>query len=92
MGTYLKNNKSRDALHVIEIVNDNWDLDSQLKSLEAWLSDNPNFNFIDGEWIADVGFEPRPDTTVAGYTISVELMMSLAKNDITLWLSDYRGV
>ena len=92
MGTYLKDNKTGRALHIIEIVNDDWDLDSQLKALEKWLCDNPDFHFVDGEWIADVGFDPRPDTSVAGYTISVELMSQLAKNNISLWLSDYRGV
>ncbi len=92
MGTYLKDNKIGSALHIIEIVNDDWDLDSQLKALEKWLYDNPDFHFVDGEWIADVGFDPRPDTSVTGYTISVELMSQLAKNNISLWLSDYRGV
>ncbi|MEM7401507.1 MAG: hypothetical protein AAF304_06115 [Pseudomonadota bacterium] len=79
-------------MHIIEIVNDNWDLDSQLQSLENWFCKNADHNFYDGEWIADVGFEPRADVSVAGYTISVELMKHLAENNITLWLSDYRGV
>lgn len=92
MSTYLKNNKSGNALHVIEILNNNWDLDTQLKRLEEWLDDNNHDHFADGEWIADIGFEPRSDVTVAGYTIRQELMSLLVKNNITLWLSDYRGV
>ncbi|MEM8844905.1 MAG: hypothetical protein AAGB35_07675 [Pseudomonadota bacterium] len=92
MGTYLKDNKTGNALHVIEIVNDNWDLDSQLEALESWLHDNSEFHFTGGDWIADIGFIPRPDTSVAGYTISTDLMKNLAVNNITLWLSDYRGV
>lgn len=92
MSTYLKNNKSGGALHIIEIINDTWDLDTQLKTLEDWLRDNPDHHFEEGEWIADIGFEPRPDVTVAGYTIRQELMSILVKKNITLWLSDYRGV
>lgn len=91
MGTYLKNNKSGNAVHIIEIINDNWDLDTQLKTLEKWLNENQDFHFVEGDWIADVGFEPRLGASVAGYTISVELMTCLAKNNISLWLSDYRG-
>ncbi|MFK7793973.1 MAG: hypothetical protein AB8B89_01365 [Gammaproteobacteria bacterium] len=91
MGTYLKNN-SESTIHIIEVINDNWDLDTQLKSLENWLIENSDYNFIAGEWIAEVGFEPRYNTSVAGYTVSSELMRRLAKNNISLWLSDYRGV
>ncbi len=92
MSTYLKNNNSEAGIHVIEIINDNWDLDTQLKTLENWLHQNSDFNFSTGEWIADIGFEPRPDVSVAGYTINHELMSLLVENRITLWLSDYRGV
>ena len=92
MSTYLKNNQSGSAVHVIEIINDNWDLDAQLKSLDNWFNNNPDYHYSRGEWIADVGFEPRPDASVAGYTINLGLMSQLVKNNITLWLSDYRGV
>ncbi len=47
-----------------EIVNDNWDLDFQLQSLENWLIKNADFHFADGEWIVDVGYDPKPDTSV----------------------------
>lgn len=92
MSTYLKNNQPRTATHIVEIINDNWDLDTQLQALENWLCENPDFCFTNGEWIADIGYDPRPDVTVAGYTVSLGLMSHLVKNNITLWISDYRGV
>jgi len=70
-------------------MDDSWDLDSELEALLQWLKQHPDFDFAKGQWIADIGFEPRGSATVAGYTISVELMNLLSVNGITLWLSDY---
>lgn len=89
MSTYLRNHKDGNTDAVINVVGDNWDLDYQLDALLMWLKDHPNFNFANGEWIVDIGFEPRGSADVAGYTIKLELMRLLSLNGITLWLSDY---
>lgn len=64
-------------------------MDHQLESLLGWLKTHSDFNFSKGQWIVDIGFEPRGSVAVAGYTINVELMHLLSVNGITLWLSDY---
>jgi len=89
MSTYLRNSKVGSSRAVIGVVTDNWDLDVQLRRLLVWLEENLDFHFGGGEWIVDVGYEPRAAVTVAGYTINVELMTLLSKKGITLWLSDY---
>lgn len=89
MSTYLKNNTTGSADSAINVVDDEWDLDRQLEGLLAWLQAHPDFDFSSGAWVADVGFSSRPNVTVAGYTVSVELMAALSRNRVTLWLSDY---
>lgn len=92
MSTYLRNNKAGASSVVFDVVTDSWDLDVQLRRLLVWLEEHSDFDFRSGEWIADVGYEPRTGVAVAGYTVSVELMAMLSKNNITLWLSDYGKV
>ena len=53
------------------------------------MREHPDFNAEGCEWVVDVGYEPRRNVAVAGYTISVELMALLARKNVTLWLSDY---
>ena len=89
MSTHLKNNRVGCADAVVDVVANEWDLDRQLSGLMAWLLAHPEFDFSSGEWVADVGFSSRPNVTVAGYTVSIELMAMLSQNKITLWLSDY---
>ena len=89
MSTYLRNHKEGSTDPIIDIESDNWDLDHQLESLLTWLKQHPDFDFSKGEWIVDIGFEPRNSADVAGYTIKVELMQLLSSKGITLWLSDY---
>ena len=73
----------------IPIDNESWDLDVQLRSLLKWMNEHPDFNSEGAEWIVDVGYEPRPNAVVAGYTVSVELMTILVRKNVTLWFSDY---
>jgi hypothetical protein len=89
MSTYIKNNRIGNSDKPIVICEDMWDLDTQLEALKSWFNHNPAYDFSLGEWIVDIGFEPRPSATVAGYTIPVELMRTLSSKGITLWLSDY---
>ncbi len=89
MSTYLRNHREGSVDPIIEIQKDSWDLDRQLESLLTWLKGHPTFDFSNGEWIVDIGFEPRRSVDVAGYTISVELMRLLSAKGITLWMSDY---
>lgn len=71
---------------------ESWDLDVQLERLHAWMREHPDFNAEGSEWVVDVGFEPRKDVAVAGYTVSVELMAILSRKNVALWLSDYGKV
>lgn len=89
MSTYLRNHKEGSTDPIIDIESNNWDLDHQLQSLLIWLKKHSDFDFSKGEWIVDIGFEPRKSADVAGYTIDVELMRLLSSKGITLWLSDY---
>lgn len=89
MSTYLKNNTTGSTDAAICVVADEWDLDRQLEGLLAWLQAHPDFDFSGGGWVAEIGFSSRPNVTVAGYTVSVELMNVLGRNKIALWLSDY---
>jgi len=89
MSTYLKNSEADSTDAVVDVIADEWDLDRQLAGLMAWLQAHPEFDFSSGKWVADVGFSSRSGVTVAGYTVSIELMALLSENKITLWLSDY---
>ncbi|WP_373092337.1 hypothetical protein [Zhongshania sp.] len=73
----------------IELAGESWDLDEQLEILLSWLKEYPDYNFGEHNWVADIGFEKRNGTDVAGYTVCVELMKLLSGKDITLWLSEY---
>jgi hypothetical protein len=87
--TYLRNNRQGSSDPIISIERESWDLDRQLESLLAWLKEHADFDFANGPWIVDIGFEPRGSAVFASYKISVELMHLLSVNGITLWLSDY---
>ena len=89
MATYLRNHREGSSDPIVHIEKESCDLDHQLEALLAWLKQNPHFDFSNGDWIVDIGFEPRRSADVAGYTISVELMHLLSVNGIALWLSDY---
>jgi hypothetical protein len=89
VATYLRNHREGSSDAIVHIEKESCDLDHQLEALLAWLRRHPHFDFSNGDWIVDIGFEPRRSVDVAGYTISVELMQLLSINGITLWLSDY---
>ena len=74
MATYLRKIVDEKVISQIAISENDWNLDSQLKILEAWLVDNCDVDLDHGDWVADIGFEPRPDVVVAGYTVSTKLM------------------
>ena len=66
-----------------------WDFDEQIEAIERWLKKNKDYDFSEGVWVIDVGFEARSTVAVSGYTISVNIMKMLSEKNITLWLSDY---
>ena len=66
-----------------------WDFDEQIEAIERWFKKNKDYDFSEGVWVIDIGFKARSKSAVSGYTINVNIMKTLSKKNITLWLSDY---
>jgi len=66
----------------------NWRLPEQVEALTVWLAENRT-SFAPGDYVADLGFEPRPDALGGGAVLSPEAMRTMADLGITLFLSEY---
>ena len=77
-----------DSAKVAWLCDDDWELPSQIDSLEKWLRDNHS-ELTPGKYIADIGFDIRKDACGGGAVFSSESMSIMAKLGIDLYLSEY---
>jgi hypothetical protein len=73
---------------VIWLCDDDWELPSQIRVLENWLSENIN-SVPSGNYVADVGFGIRKDACGGGAVLSVTTMNNMVKLGMKLYLSEY---
>ena len=73
---------------VIWLCDGDWELPSQIKSLENWLSENGN-SILPGNYVVDVGFDIRKNACGGGAVLSITAMASMVKLGMKLYLSEY---
>jgi len=66
----------------------NWRLPDQVEALTVWLAENRT-SLKPGDYVADLGFEPRRAALGGGAVLSPEAMRTMADLGITLFLSEY---
>jgi len=65
-----------------------WDLPKQIFELEKWIEKNIN-KFPKSEYVIDIGFNIRKDTTGGGAVITNNLMKKLIEKGFEIYLSEY---
>lgn len=73
------------------ICDDDWGLPSQIDMLNVWLSKNAK-QLKPANYVADIGFDIRPDACAGGAVLSVESMRIMSRLGMELLLSEYPGV
>ena len=70
------------------LAGDVWDLPNQLLALEKWLEENRD-SYPAGEYVADIGFDIRPNAFGGGGTLSSKSMLLLGKLGMEIYFSEY---
>ncbi len=70
------------------LCNDEWELPNQIEALEKWLHEEGR-KLINGAYVADVGYSPRPNACGGGAAISTEAMKIMVSIGMELFLSEY---
>jgi hypothetical protein len=69
----------------------NWRLPDQVEALTDWLAQHRTA-LKPGDYVADIGFEPREGALGGGAVLSPVAMRTMADLGITLFLSEYPSV
>ena len=64
-------------------------LRDQVEALEQWLLDHPDELDPTAEWIADIGFNHRPESLGGGPPLTRQLMQLRLASNLEIWLSEY---
>ena len=80
--------KDGGSSEVAWLCDDDWHLPSQVSAFEAWLVQNAA-RLPKGDYIADIGFAPRPEAAGGGAAIKPEMMRSMIEVGMTLFFSEY---
>ena len=70
------------------LCDDEWELPTQLETLEKWLKEKGQ-NLSKDTYVADVGFSPRSNACGGGGVISTESMQIMVSIGMELFLSEY---
>jgi hypothetical protein len=70
------------------LCDDEWELPGQVDELERWLKTNQQ-TLPKGKYVADIGFQIRPDATGGGGVISTEMIRILNNLGMEIYLSEY---
>jgi hypothetical protein len=70
------------------LCDDEWELPGQVDELERWLKANQQ-TLSRGKYVADIGFQIRPDATGGGGVISTEMIRILNDLGMEIYLSEY---
>jgi len=70
------------------LCDDIWDLPNQISELEKWLIENCKI-LPKADYVIDIGFDVRPNSTGGGAVISSKLMRLMADKGFDLYLSEY---
>ena len=65
-----------------------WDLPNQIAELEEWLKET---NTLSGTYVADIGFDIRPDASGGGAVLTLDMLKKLSELGIEIYLSEYPG-
>lgn len=76
---------------VTSIGESDWKLPSLLDSLEKWITAN-NSALKKAKYIADIGFDIRPDASGGGGSLSAEILRKLSDANIDIHFSEYPGM
>jgi hypothetical protein len=60
----------------------------QLNALDQWLVQNRG-ELGEGEYVADLGFSPRPGASGGGGVVSRQMMEAMLAIEVELFLSEY---
>ena len=71
------------------ICDEDWELPSQIEELSFWLKSNCD-QLKPANYVADIGFNIRPDSCGGGAVLSVESMRLMSYLGMELFLSEYR--
>ncbi len=70
------------------LCNDKWEMPAQIEALEKWLIENQS-DLTSGDYVADIGFSPRPGAAGGGAVLSVRTMKIMSDIGMNLYLSEY---
>jgi hypothetical protein len=70
------------------LCDDEWELPGQFHELERWLKANQQA-LDKGKYVADIGFQIRPNATGGGGVISTEMIRILNDLGMEIYLSEY---
>jgi hypothetical protein len=70
------------------ICDEDWELPSQIEELSVWLKRNCD-QLKPANYVADIGFDIRPNACGGGAVLSVESMRIMSYLGIELFLSEY---
>jgi hypothetical protein len=70
-------------------VSSDWVLRTQIEALERWLKEHRGELDASVEWIADVGFTPRPRACGGGPPVTRDLMRMCLDANMEIHLSEY---
>ena len=73
---------------IARLCDENWRLPDQVEALTVWLAENRT-SLKPGDYVADIGFEPREDALGGGAVLSPAAMRTMSDLGITLFLSEY---
>jgi hypothetical protein len=78
----------RESLKEITYLDSYWDLPNQIEELEDWLSKT---EIPAGDYIADIGFDIRPNASSGGAVLTLKTLRKLCDLGIEVHLSEYPG-
>ncbi len=73
---------------IAQLCDDEWELPGQVDDLERWLKANQQ-TLSKGRYVADIGFQIRPNATGGGGVISTEMIRILNNLGMEIYLSEY---
>ena len=70
-------------------VSESWDLRTQVEALEEWLRRRAAELDPAERWVADIGFNHRPDARGGGPPLTRAFMTMCLDANLEIWLSEY---
>lgn len=83
-----RRNEDGNSSQVAWLCDNEWEMPAQLNALEQWLVQNRG-KLEEGEYVADLGFSPRPGASGGGGVVSRQMMEAMLAMGVELFLSEY---